>query len=583
MFQYKNLSGAGVLGMALLFTACNSISDESRVAGKLESTVRTYSVYQPEISDHVIAGFNQKGLKYRHVAAIEHFKGRFYATFNANTVFSEAQPGQACYISWSKDGKTWSDPFRATPATSVLGGKYAQANIQWQGGLFNWKNEELWFFWGEEPNSAIHLSVLKDPDGEWTDRVIQTGVMMDGMEYMPFPCNNPIVLPNGRIMLPLIIQDNAYCQTGVSFAKWQEMKKYSVALVSDDEGKTWKIEEGTLIKENPPADPYGNAFVGVWEPAYVLQADGRVRAFVRTAGNRLFAAVGDKEGTTMGPWEKSSTRTLQSRHRTGQYGSRRLMVHHDDYRKEVNWRDRRNLAFFFSRTGEDDFVAGNSIVGRDVQVQYPQALTHGGKLYVAYTYDAGHELRCAIVNPLPKESEYYVFPRGDRRGMGNFEDPQPEGRTEVFAENGREMLRLYGNAAAGVDADAVSPETDTLEIRFPVKVENTEHRKMIRLASVGDGQILLGYSKETPDRLNICIDGKWQAAGPFSFESWHDVKLSVNKKRILVDVDGQTKEFLPASGFSGRVYLGDGYPAERLFGQSRYVIDISRLTTQVKK
>ncbi|MEI8205683.1 MAG: sialidase family protein [Kiritimatiellales bacterium] len=585
MICRKNGLRMGLLSAVFQLVVCNSILAGDRVAGKTAgagNSNRTYSVYQPEISDHVIVGFNQQGIKYRHVAGLEYFKGRFYAAFNANTVFSEAQPGQECYVAWSKDGKTWSDAVQFTPKTSVPGGKYEKNNIQWQGGLFNWKNEELWCFWSEEPNSALHLSVLKDPDGKWTDRIIQRGVAIDGTtEYMPFACNNPIRLPAGRIMLPIIVQDFASHKFNVNPVKWQEIKKYSVALVSDDEGKTWRIEEGTLIKTDPPADPYGNAFTGVWEPMYVLQADGRVRAFTRTAGNRLFTAVGDKDGTTMGLWEKSSTRTLQSRHWIGQYGARRLMVHHDDYRKEVNWRDRRNLALFFSRAGEDDFVAGNSIVGRDVQVQYPQALVHDDKLYVAYTYDAGHELRCAIVNPLPKESDYYIFPRGDQRGMGDFEDAQPEGRTEVSVENGREMLRMRGNAAAGVDVDAVNPETDTLEIGFPVKIENTEHRKMIRLASIGDGQIMLGYSKETPDRLNICINGKWQDAGPFGFESWHRVKLSVNKKRILVDVDDQTKEFLPASGFSGRVYMGDGYPAERLFGQSRYVIDISGITTRV--
>ncbi len=589
MIHYRSVLVVGLLSASLQFSAGAAVPAEEDSA---QASWRTYSVYQPDITDHVIIGWeNSLGLKYRHVAAIEYFKGEFYAACNGNTIFGEAKPGQACYMARSKDGKTWGDPFRVTPVTCLPGGKYAKGNIQWQGGLFNWKNEELWFFWGEEPNSAVHLSVLKDPDGPWTDRIIQGGVVMDGVQYSPFPCNNPIVLPNGRIMLPIVIQNYPDHTPDGKPMKWPDVKKFSVALVSDDEGKNWHIEKGTLIPEDPPADPLetspedtnGKNFVGVWEPMYEIQSDGRVRAFTRTAGNRLFTAVGDKEGRTMGPWKQSGIRTLQSRHWVGRDGARWIMVHHDDYRTEVNWKKRRNLALFFSRTGEDDFVAGNSIAGRDVQIQYPQALVHDDKLYVAYTYDICNELHCVIVDPLPKASEYYVFPRGDRRGMGDFADDQPEGRTEAFIENGHKMLRLRGNAAAGVDIDGVNPQTDTVDLRFPVKFENGESwDKMMIIATVGDDPIMLGYCMKTPDRLNICIDGKWQDAAPFSFESWHCVKLSVNKKRIRVNVDGQSKEFPPAKSFNGRVYLGDGYPSEQLSSRTRYIIDISGLGTQVR-
>lgn len=571
----------GVLLLGGVLAACH-MPENRQVAAAEDPGVRHYSVYRPEITDHVMIGFNQNGLKYRHVAAIERFKGRFYAVCNANTVTGEAQPGQRCVLVESQDGQTWSDPVNVTPSTSGEG-KYKDANVQWQGGLFNWNDQELWFFWCEEPNAILHLSVLKDPGGEWLDRVIQTGYLHDGVEFAPFACNNPIQLSNGRIMLPIIVQDISAYHSGEKPLSWKQIRKYSVALVSDDDGTTWQVEKGTLIAD-PPADPNGGPFVGVWEPMYVLQADGRVRTFSRTSGNRLLTAVGDAEGKTMGPWSVSSIRTLQSRHWVGQAGARRIMVHHDDYRKEVNWRDRHNLALFFSRSGADDFAAGNSVVGRDVQVQYPQSLVFDDKLYVAYTYEAGYQLRCAIVDPLPAEDEYYIFPRGDRRGIFAEELAYPQTNVEyIDAGNGREWVRMCGNAAAGVDMDAVDPQTDTLTMSFPLFLENWEWRKMIRFASVGDGQVMLGWSSEKPDALQVCIDGKWQVAGPFSAETWKTVSLSINRERIQVGVDGEVQTFPPASGFSGRVYLGDGYPSEKLYVQCRYLVDVSELQTRVKK
>ena len=105
---------------------------------------------------------------------------------------------------------------------------------------------------------------------------------------------------------------------------------------------------------------------------------------------------------------------------------------------------------------------------------------------------------------------------------------------------------------------------------------------MIRFLTVGDGQIMLGYDRATPNEFRISIDGQWHTAGPFDPDTWNTILVTINATGVVVRNLGQMHTYALAGGFSGRVYLGDGFPDIFLDASSRYLIDVAGLRSRVQ-
>ncbi len=158
-----------------------------------------------------------------------------------------------------------------------------------------------------------------------------------------------------------------------------------------------------------------------------------------------------------------------------------------------------------------------------------------------------------------------------------------EPAAEVAIVDGREVLRIRGDASAGVDLDPNNRRRgDRVEIEFRFHVENGDRQV---LTTVGDanqparvvveqGTVSLRSAEETV-RL-----------GTVSVDEWSTLRLETSgnvTRAWLNDSRSATVEHHPVATW---LYLGEGYPDHGTPTESSVVIDIgsvrSRVTTEVR-
>lgn len=364
-----------------------------------------YQVYDPSIEYGFIYNPENGPLSYNHDSSIEYFRGRFYAGWNGNTNDWEAREGQKNYWAVSDDGLNWSEhmEFKNVP---VFGSPNWQT--EWQPNLLNYKpNDELWALWTKS-GGFIH-SVLSEDGTHWQHNVVFEKVVVKGTEYFLFPTQEPLVLDDGTVLVPTVFRETS--------GEHSERQYFCGTVLTRDGGKSWQVPEESLVAHPEDTGPL------VWEPMFVRQIDGRIRMFFRNekryeqTDKMLFSSLGNEDGTVFGPPQYSDIRTICSRMWLGRHGQRRVMLHHDSARNLFS-QDRINISLFTSHTGRDDFVAGVSLTGEEVNVCYPQAVIVNDSMYMCYTSGAvPRAIKTARITPLPDKDKYYIMPRYMNRGL----------------------------------------------------------------------------------------------------------------------------------------------------------------------
>lgn len=574
-------------------------------------SMRKYEVYSPNIKKAIIVdSTDSNNLQHNNAPAIAHYRGKYYAVWYGNFCGIENSCNQKIYYSTSVDNLNWTlpQPIAENPNYPNL---LPPWGIQAQFGLFNLNHDqELWCIFtcvgGNIPHRT-YLARLIDPADGWKFNRDVNGspialiadinipALHDGITYYPFASGNPALLANGRIIMPMILQqkDESW------MTKWSDRRKYAASFYTDDNGSTWHLDFNSIVSA-PKDDKYN-----IWENSYVQQHDGKVRLFARNnaspiSSECLITALGDSNASNFGPSIFSHTRTIISRPGFLNDEFRKYMVHCDNANIE-SWRDdRKNAAIYTSRSGMDDFIAGICFAPGEYTVTYPQMCENDGKLQIIYgalKAKAGEDIHQAlginvqvsILDPAPGPDSYLIMPRSDVRNIISAEDraydadSKIETRIDHIKNDNVDYLRFYGNASAGMEVDIVDPNNSVLTIILPVFIENAEPNKILRLLTIGDGGILLGYDYAEPNQLKIFIDGVWSDAGTIDYGSWNTIEITISAKEIVTRTQFGKKVHLPARSFSGRIYLGDGFPDYLLDGRSRFLIDTAALLSRVQQ
>ncbi len=410
---------------------------------------RAYEVYQPRIERHFVIHTHAQPLKYNHDSSVAWFQDRWFCLWNANEPPAEGKPGQRNVVSTSRDGKTWSSP------APVFSSPEHSANpipcprgTQWQPNLIVVEGE-LWALWDQnskDEHAGTYLSRLTRPDGKWTNRLLQwdgnTRPLVEGKRFRLFPTQNPYRLRSGRVLVPVTMIGPPADDAPEDVDSWWATEKRNSVIYSDDVGKTWRVSPGAI----QPGRSWAQ-----WEPTVWERPDGTVMMFARNNDRRVPAKGGPKPhetllcsrstdgGATWTPHQTVPIETVVSRMHVLPCGGDRFVMAHNDWPRHQFVRDRKNLALFFNRGGDMDFVAGPGLTGREPVVAYPQLWIKDNAALVSYSQGGAYRsIKVVHVSPLPDPKRYYLFPRDNLPPS-----PQPirEGRTLRFDANQRLATR----------------------------------------------------------------------------------------------------------------------------------------------
>lgn len=568
-----------------------------------------YEVYQPRIHPVTLydGKFGTGEYPYNHMVSVEWFNGLFYAVWGAHRdTNKEGQPGQINVLATSTDFVNWTHPVDLSgPEVSENPVIYPE-EVYWQPDLLNVDDEELWCMWSfgkercttpthpgwQDPESGkgLYLSRLsKEPGAKWRHKKIMGLVEMEGRHWAPFVSQNPFLCDDGRVIAPLTLVHDVVDEDG---QRQEPIRMSNVCAWTDDASDTWELSNPlTRVDE----------YYVQWEPFFFQQADGRIRGYLRNFlhGGRHITST-QWQLTCVSNVSRKGEPIVFDRDpqyayiETGRTRAQAFRAPGDRYCLLMNDVDthqgaRFNQAVYFSRTGNNDFVASLPYSPRFVYATYSQGVAHDDKLYVAYTTTENKHhrwrIRGAIYDPAPAPDTFYIWPREKCFERNEFVyAAQPLMREW----DGRQTLQFAHQASAGVEVDPVDFEAGQgLTVSFDVMVLSLQDKGNLVLCSLGDKMpIRIGMPSNRPDRLYAWGYDEWQPVGYLPRNEWHRITIRFGRDSFSVRIDeGQEVEFRnPIVAPTPRLYLGDGYTVDEIPSnlESDFAIDIDTFETEVK-
>lgn len=579
-----------------------------------QSTERTYAFYDPTV-EHLTIHEGKISLghyAYNHMVSVEWFDGRFHAVWGGNAdTFFEGKPGQFNVWATSADFRTWTAPAplgHVGPDALPVDPKV----VEWQPNLLNYLDRQLWCVWfcrsGDARLQGTYLSVLeKGANNRWQHRKILDRREIGGLSCIAFASQNPVMLSSGRVLAPVTFYP-------VETVEPVRFKRWNACLYTDDGGRTWEVSDLLSMVDDATAQ---------WEPFFYEQQDGRIRALMRnftkgTPPSNQWRLTTTGTGSAMGtpvrfPLDPtySFMETVNERPQVFRIsGGRFCLVQHDGFTNNRDYRTRINVALNFSRSGNDDFVAGPPISRPGVISRYPQGVEHGGKIYVGYTLGPGDQgpgpdlsgIEGAIISEAPKPDTYYVWPRSkelllmtvqaDDTGKKTVRRNNPNSRTtqpRLVTVEQRRVIEFRNRASAGVDVDPVKfGEGGELELSFGARLTKLQDVGMAVLCSVGDRiPIRLGVPANRPGKLYAYSRNQWEPVGNFPLQQWHTLRIVLGAQDFSVTLNGQAAKAFPNPlvNPSPRVYLGDGFETDYIPSNagSEFMVDLGSLRSRISE
>lgn len=239
-----------------------------------------YPFYEPKVETGTVyfSHPSQKPfLNYNHDADIVRFKGKFFATWNANTHKGENVAGQFNYLSVSEDFRSWSKPVRpfTEEADSV---NPVEEDNQWQPSFINYHNQRLFCAWCTFTGGRTFIS--HSDDGEhWTNVEVPTAPPALKGQVVGFPTTHGLLTRGGTMMFPCSLPYKDKFIVGTT--------KYAGMLLSHDGGSSWDwsdpIEAVSWTEAGEDPADFGGETIYLWEPSIYERPDGGVGALIRNS------------------------------------------------------------------------------------------------------------------------------------------------------------------------------------------------------------------------------------------------------------------------------------------------------------
>jgi hypothetical protein len=389
-------------------------------------------VYAPEVktADIYFAHPGMKPvLKYNHDVDIVRFKGRFFASWNANTSPGEHVPGQFNFLSTSDDFERWSPPVRLFTSEGRSTNP-VDADNQWQPGFINYHDRKLFCAWCTYTGNRTFVSSSED-GVHWTNREVPSAPPGWEGKILGFPTIHGLLTSGDVMMFPCSMPKTGKFLVGET--------QYAAILMSADGGKSWEwsklIEAVNWSSFGEDPKQFGGETIYLWEPVIWEEADGRLGLLIRnstaqeTQDTRLekphrmiLHATSSDHGRTWTKARPIEVDSICSRMYAASRTSSRddlLMVVNDWHTRVPKGipHDRYALALFCAPVPDPDLLLPGPIVQPEGggQAYYPSGFVDAKRLYLAYTYPSG--IHGSAVTSLPDFSRPFLLPRGSRPGL----------------------------------------------------------------------------------------------------------------------------------------------------------------------
>jgi hypothetical protein len=602
--------------LVTVFLCCHGCNANEVISSKHKESKewRKYSFYEPSIKHvTVYQGSLEPGnTAYNHCASLAFFNGKFYCIWDSHVENFEGKDGQKILLSTSDDFSDWTFP------VNFVGPGHADNHLvtpqfrQWQPNLVNYKDKELWCFWYLCSEPGTYMSYLTaQPGAKWVNRKLFDTYQIpadDVSTHAPeqtsgFPSQNPILLDSGRVLVPLTFNGHVFEQ----FGKKNYKCRWNAVLYSDDDGKTWEVSNGVSLPNDMNA---------MWEPHVYQQKDGKLRMFMRNRTSQgmdpkmrmlTTTGVGAEKGQKVEfdpDAQFSFVETLNTRmHVIPLSSGRYTMIMQDVYTPDRCYHARINGALYFSRSGENDYVAGPRFSPRGEVIMYPQGIEYDNKIYVVYTlgdYGLNHteplSIGGTIIDPAPDPDKFYVWPRD--KEIADFDynkDEEYWHRTNKYIyerpqlENidQRKAIRFRQRGCAGLETDVIDfANGQKLEINMDVKITRLQDLGNLIIFSFGDQiPVRIGMPSNRSGFLYAYSREQWQKICPIELNEWLSLKVVFSGESFTVEAGENDRVTFanPVVDPSPRLYLGDGYEVDYHESNrgSEFFIDIDSLRTVV--
>ena len=302
---------------------------------------------------------------YSHDPALEWYRGRFYAAWQGGPENREGGRGQSIQHAASADFKQWTAP------TSLI--EPASDQTLFAAVLWN-HDDRLHLFYLEnqnDPNKKHDAYILTGSlclmtfDGRaWSDsRVILPPQKVGNRAVASSTTSKPIVLDSGRIVLPVQYLDDKHRVGEVG------------ALLSDDNGKSWRMSERV------PSDQRK-----LMEPTVVQAPDGRLVMYLRNHFDMptVWRTISEDGGQTWSKAKPSEHRNWAKTHVRRLNDGRYIMMFNDNPKPPgggpIN--KRRNLAIAISNDAMNFHTLGHiDTESNGFGISYPACVERNGVIY----------------------------------------------------------------------------------------------------------------------------------------------------------------------------------------------------------
>ena len=555
--EWKNM----ITDLKIGFIGGDEIGDVIKVESiVIGSSDNHFKYYNPLFSQNPVYSESSGEYLYNQYPSIEFFNGKYYVAWSGSAIPEGGSSPQYILISQSNDLISWKNPpWILNDPQDCNNALNANEPVEWTPQLYNYHDEELWCIWNtydEINGSATHIATLRKDDIKWSYRgpVLSTHIVQcsestygkSGLGYKFCPTSKPIFASQSkRYIIPGIFWRWTGPHVNDGNQKW-------VGFIYNNDVEAdllnWEVVPDYVSTLSEPG--------AVGSATLHIQSDGIYRVFMgqNIPENTL---VYQKMCTTTGtdtPFEfntianyshveTTTDRPFTTRLPSGRY----LMLKHNTFTYRTDFDSYKGMAFYFSKTGKDNFVAGPFIDDRTKLISSPQAIEHDGKIiciysttnestgnkeiYVSYA-DAPYPEKKYVYLAAKNKIKYdkYYYPLYIKTGEFETSYPSIEVDNSIIMEDG---------GRAGVDISDIDFDNgDILNMKFQVKIDVLPKLSSLIIFSFGDKfPVRVGVPSNRPGYLYAYCSRKWHRMGVYPKNQYFNLEVEIDKKKLRARID----------------------------------------------